>query len=142
MNKDQKRAISRTSGIVEDLLVVTIGDCVLFVGRHDIRMFCVCVDKKSEAVFGCLRLRTYGYIAVLLWADLKYGRTAAARHPFVRTPWHVVISPHSGVLHEQRVTQLAFCADYGTIEIDKECFARLRYERRILTHAILPDGWT
>lgn len=58
MDEDQKRAIGWTSSVVEDFLVITIGDCVLFVRCHVGVMFCVGVDSVDEAVSGCVRLRT------------------------------------------------------------------------------------
>lgn len=55
MDEDQKRAIGRTSCIVKDFLSITIGDCVLFVGRHAELIFCVGADSNDAAVSGCVR---------------------------------------------------------------------------------------
>ena len=56
MDEDQKRAIGRTSCIVEDLLTITIGDCVLFVGRHVGMILGVGVESNNGAVGGCVRV--------------------------------------------------------------------------------------
>ena len=76
MDEDQKRAIGRTSCIVKDFLSITIGDCVLFVGRHVELVFCVGTDSCNEAMCGYVWLRIDRRVAVLLWASFKYGRTA------------------------------------------------------------------
>ena len=56
MDEDQKWAIGRTSSIIEDLLSITIGDCVFFVRCHVGVMFCVGVDSYDKTVGGCGRL--------------------------------------------------------------------------------------
>jgi hypothetical protein len=96
-------------------------------------MFCVCDDSTDEAVWWP---DVVGDVQ-LLWVALEYGRTAcvqlagAAKRPFVSVLAHDYT--HSGVVHPQSILQLAIGADYGRIESDEGCFARLRYERRILT---------